>query len=292
MVFFCSREAYLVAILRKTNKQRYTTFLHSISLDENLSLKDFGLLIKLLSLPDDWKFSEKGLEKILKKDGQTSIRTAVKNLETYGYLKRERIRNDDGTMGDVIWYIYEEPQIDNSPKEPDFENHNLDDFGGENPDFENQSLENSSLETHKQYNIKEPNIKKSNTKIQESKNEDETKNKISFNKIIEDFCAGNLELEEKLKSFVQMRFRIKKELTNSGLRELINELLKISKGNQTAMIEIVKKSIRNSWTDFYELKNHETPCESSYNLDDYEYNDIFEGFLKHNSLSYSEENVV
>lgn len=288
MVFFCSREAYLVAILRKTNKQRYTTFLHSISLDENLSLKDFGLLIKLLSLPDDWKFSEKGLEKILKKDGQTSIRTAVKNLETYGYLKRERIRNDDGTMGDVIWYIYEEPQIDNSPKEPDFENHNLDDFGGKNPDFENQSLENSSLETHKQYNIKEPNIKKSNTKIQESKNEDEIKNKISFNKIIEDFCAGNLELEEKLKSFVQMRFRIKKELTNSGLKELINELVKISERNQTAMIEIVKKSIRNSWTDFYELKDHEIPHKSSYNLDDYEKYSIFNS----NSLSYSEGNVV
>ena len=53
-----------MAILRKENKQRYTTILHEITVDENLSLKDLGLLIKLLSLPDDWEFTEKGLETI------------------------------------------------------------------------------------------------------------------------------------------------------------------------------------------------------------------------------------
>lgn len=307
-----------MAILRKTNKQRYTTFLHSISLDENLSLKDFGLLIKLLSLPDDWKFSEKGLEKILKKDGQTSIRTAVKNLEKYGYLRRERVREKNGQVSDVVWYIYEEPQIGNPPeepenteKEPDFENHNLDVCDIKNPDCENHNWE-----SRKQYNINKYNInikkskeethtfpKKENSqpynnhtnddcttsfsKCQDPKKNKEkvynlTDRKKSFNEIIENFCAGNSELEEKLKEFVQMRFRMKKCLTNSSLKELLDELVKVSGGNKELMIEIVKKSLRNSWADFYKpntLKQEpeKTPSPSrSYDVEEYENYSLFD----------------
>ena len=129
-----------MAILRKKNKQRYTTFLHDITLDENLSLKDFGLLIKLLSLPDDWEFSEKGLEKIFKKDGQASIRTALKNLEQYGYLQRIRTRDEKGRVSNVEWHIYEESQgIDFRKK----------------PHLENPSLDTPSWVNHKEYNIKE-----------------------------------------------------------------------------------------------------------------------------------------
>lgn len=307
-----------MAILRKTNKERYTTFLHSISLDENLSLKDFGLLIKLLSLPDDWKFSEKGLEKILKKDGQTSIRTAVKNLEKYGYLRRERVREKNGQVSDVVWYIYEEPQIDNPPekpenteKEPDFENHNLDVCDIKKPDCENHNWE-----SRKQYNINKYNIntkkskkeskslpevtKENNSsqldhldhKISSSKSQDPknqvkvchlTNSKKSFNEIIENFCAGNFELEEQLKKFIQLRFRMKKCLTNSSLKELLNELVKVSDGNKELMIEIVKKSLRNSWADFYKpstLKQEPEKTRShscSYDVEEYENYSIFDG---------------
>ena len=83
-----------MAILRKCNKEKYTTILHSITTDTRLSLKDLGLLVKLLSLPDNWNFSEKGLEQILEQDGQVSIRTAIKNLEKCGYLKRVRVRGE------------------------------------------------------------------------------------------------------------------------------------------------------------------------------------------------------
>lgn len=261
-----------MAILRKTNKERYTTFLHSISLDENLSLKDFGLLIKLLSLPDDWKFSEKGLEKILKKDGQTSIRTAIKNLEKYGYLRRERIREKNGQVGDVIWYIYEEPQVDNPPEkpedEPDFENHNQDDCDIKNPDFENHSWEKSSCETHKQYNIKEYNIKEYNTKTKEDVI---TNNEKKFDNIIENFCDGNCELENKLKDFVQMRSQSKKNLTEFTLKELLNRLVEVSEGNKELMVKVVKKSIRNGWSDFYKPYKKEQKTKTvSYSTEEYE----------------------
>lgn len=183
-----------MAILRKNNKQRYTTFLHDITLDENLSLKDFGLLIKLLSLPDDWEFSEKGLEKIFKKDGQTSIRTALKNLEKYGYLQRTRKRDENGRVIGIEWYVYEESQGIDFTENPHFENHSL----------VNHSLEIPSCVNHKQYNIKESNTKKSKIKESNIKREEpprktfgEYKNVYlsdnEYNQLKEEFSDGECE---------------------------------------------------------------------------------------------------
>jgi len=176
-----------MAILRKTNKQKYTTILHSVTLDSNLSLKDLGLLVKLLSLPDNWEFSEKGLEKILKKDGQTAIRTAIKNLEKYGYLKRVRTRDERGKVAGVEWYIYEEPQPINE---------------GENPHFENHSLDNPNWVNHPQYNIKESNIKESNINIvKESKKEKNAPKRFSPPSIeeVKEYCkerGNNIDPEQ------------------------------------------------------------------------------------------------
>lgn len=75
-------------IIRNKTRDRYTVVLQSITTDTRLSLKDLGLLVKLLSLPDNWKFSEKGLQKIFVNDGLDSIRTGLKNLEKCGYLRR------------------------------------------------------------------------------------------------------------------------------------------------------------------------------------------------------------
>lgn len=150
-----------MAILRKSNKERYTTILQSITMDKRLSLKDLGLLVKLLSLPDNWNFSEKGLAKILEQDGQTSIRTAIKNLEEYGYLTRKRERDETGKIIGVEWIITEEPTTIKEVENPRLENHNLD---------------NPNLETHPQYNTKEYNTKKYNTNsLSEKENEKQTK---------------------------------------------------------------------------------------------------------------------
>jgi hypothetical protein len=138
-----------VAILRKNNKEQYTTIPQGILRDERLSLKDIGLLVCMLSLPDNWKFSENGLEAIFKNDGQASIRTGLKKLEEAGYLHRERERGADGKIGSVTWYLYDEPLL-----HPECYN----------PRLENPSVDNPSLENPPQSNTKESNTKESNTK--------------------------------------------------------------------------------------------------------------------------------
>lgn len=134
-----------MAILRKSNKEQYTTIPQGILRDERLSLKDVGLLVCMLALPDNWHFSENGLEAIFKNDGQASIRTGLKRLEDAGYLQRVRKRGEDGRMASVVWYLRDTPQC-------------------EKPRLENPSVDNPSLENPPQSNTNISNTKESNTK--------------------------------------------------------------------------------------------------------------------------------
>lgn len=73
-----------------------------------LSLKAKGLLSLMLSLPEDWDYTTKGLAHICK-DGVDSITTALKELERHGYLTRQRLRYDNGQLGDIEYTIHEKP---------------------------------------------------------------------------------------------------------------------------------------------------------------------------------------
>ena len=77
--------------------------------DKSLSLKAVGLLSKMLSFNDGWKFSTKGLSAICK-EGPDAILSALRELEKHGYLVRHRQRDSKGRMSSTIFEIYEEPQ--------------------------------------------------------------------------------------------------------------------------------------------------------------------------------------
>ena len=77
--------------------------------DKSLSLKAVGLLSKMLSFNDGWKFSTKGLSAICK-EGPDAILSALRELEKHGYLVRHRQRDGKGRMSCTIFEIYEEPQ--------------------------------------------------------------------------------------------------------------------------------------------------------------------------------------
>ncbi len=98
-------------IYRKRTKQQYTNISGSIFRDQELSLRDRGLLTTLLSLPDNWKFSVSGLTEILKKDGKHTISAGLASLEEKGYLVRRQLKSEDGKFKGYEWDIFEEPQI-------------------------------------------------------------------------------------------------------------------------------------------------------------------------------------
>lgn len=138
-----------MAIYRRKNKQQYTNIDAGVFRDQELSLKARGILVTLLSFPDNWVFSVAGLKTIFKKDGEHSIRTGIEELERSGYLVRRQKHNPNGTFAGYEWDVYEVPQKKSVP---------FDDFPQtDNPQTGNQSMENPSTEKRRQSNIKESN---------------------------------------------------------------------------------------------------------------------------------------
>lgn len=123
-----------MAVLRKAHKSNFTVIDNQV-FKSNLSLKARGLLSTMLSLPDNWNFSTAGLTSILPSDGESVIRSAIKELESGGYLTRERIRDDKGKIIDWLWTFSDYPQDEN----PHVENQHVDKPQLDNPHVENRA---------------------------------------------------------------------------------------------------------------------------------------------------------
>ena len=99
-----------------------------------LSLKAKGLLSQMLSLPEDWDYTLKGLS-LINRESIDAIRTAVWELEKAGYIRREQGRDPKGKMADMVYTIYEQPVLEN----PVLENPTSADPVLENPTSDNPS---------------------------------------------------------------------------------------------------------------------------------------------------------
>ena len=115
----------VMAIIRKHHVGNYTVVDNGFIRDVALSLKAKGIMLVLLSLPDDWVFTEPWLVSQCS-DGITAVRAALGELESHRYLERERVRDENGKLGDSIYNIYEEPNSQKPNLEnPNLENHTL-----------------------------------------------------------------------------------------------------------------------------------------------------------------------
>ena len=98
-----------MAVFRINKTRDYTVMSNHHLRNTSLSLKAKGLLSLMLSLPDNWDYTTKGLAAICK-DGIDSICSAVKELEQHGYIVRERVRNDKGQLTTIEYTILEQPE--------------------------------------------------------------------------------------------------------------------------------------------------------------------------------------
>lgn len=98
----------MTEVFRRIKNNNYTVMCNHHLQNEHLSLKAMGLMSKLLSLPDDWNYSVRGIAAICK-DGYESVRTAFLELEKEGYIVRRRIRDQRGHIIRTEYYILETP---------------------------------------------------------------------------------------------------------------------------------------------------------------------------------------
>lgn len=155
-----------MSVFRVEKNKNYTVMSNHHLRNKELSLKSKGLLSLMLSLPDEWDYTLKGLSMICK-EGIDAIRVSIVELENHGYIERRRNRNEKGQLTNTEYIIREFPITvpvkSESPmlEEPTLENPILDNPTQEKPILENSTQINKDKTIKKELNkdsIKYPSI--------------------------------------------------------------------------------------------------------------------------------------
>lgn len=152
-------------IKRSEHKENFTQILNELLNDSRLSYGARGLMAHVLTHYDDWNFTGEDYF-ITETDKKVKIRSYLKELIKFGYLKRYRETDLKGRLGNSIYIFYEIPNFDY----PNLENQKMGkskEFSQVKPNLENPILEKPNLENQKQVQDKEnsevnPNVEKPN----------------------------------------------------------------------------------------------------------------------------------
>ncbi len=134
-------------IIRTPKKVRFTVISNAVIEDQRLTWAATGLLIYLLSKPDNWRIQPAHLikERQLGRDG---IYRLLKELETAGYMRKRQVKNHAGRMVGTDWFVFDEPQ----PAAPGPENPDTGKPHPELPHPVNPPLTNTDLSTKTEIN--------------------------------------------------------------------------------------------------------------------------------------------
>ena len=248
-----------MAIFRAIKNKNYTCMANYHLQDKNLSLKAKGMLSIMLSLPEDWDYSAKGLES-LSTDGNTSVRNTLKELEDNHYLIRERVF-ENGKIVDWKYTVFESKE-----QYEDYINTE------ELQVVENTQLENVQQQTNNNKILKQLNTKKVNNKnntnvlldensslgnnFLKSSNTPKTK-QSRYSKcvsLIHDFTSNQV-LIDALVSYLNLLLEIDKSMYTNQFKGKLNKLKQLET-NEDDMVNIVNQSIQYGWKSFYPLKQN------------------------------------
>ncbi len=159
-----------MSVIRVEKTKNYTVMSNYHFKEKEMSLKAKGLLSLMLSLPDNWDYSIAGLVAICK-ENETAIKSALKELQQFGYVKVDKIMPDKTDSGRIeyIYNIYEQSKQ-----------------GNEKQGVENLHLETQCVENHTQLNTNKLNTNKLNTKDNKKNN-----TKKDFSRLVIDTCLKN-----------------------------------------------------------------------------------------------------
>ena len=138
-------------VFRVERNKGYTVMSNHHLRNKDLSLKAKGLLSQMLSLPEDWDYTLKGLA-LINREKIDAIRQAIRELEQAGYIVRSRERDERGRLRGADYVIYEQPQTPPALDLPTLENPTLDNPTQEKPTLENPTQEKPTLENPTQLN--------------------------------------------------------------------------------------------------------------------------------------------
>lgn len=256
-------------IFRVEKNKDYTVMSNYHLREKEMSLKAKGLLSWMLSNNDDWDYSISGIVANCK-ENETAIKTALNELQEFGYLEVKKLVPDKDNPTIHYEYIIHEKSVKST------NNQDIDFLGVENLALENQAQRNTNISNTKKVNntvinklittdvIVDDNITKKRKKDRYEQYED----------IIIHY-TNNVVLQERLRDYIPIRVdlatRKGKQFYPNVFKGLLNELDRLTDNTQTA-IEIVEQSIKNEWENFYSIKKYNNYSKKSVKSDPTERN--------------------
>lgn len=204
-----------MSVVRVHKNANFTVMSNYHFKEKKMSLKSKGLLSLMLSLPDDWDYTVAGLV-TLSTDGKDSVNSALKELESFGYLTRTRLTDAKGRFAGIEYNIYENPQ--------------------ENP-IADKPISAMPIQD-KPISEKQPQL---NT------------NSINnlFNKLFMLLNTKDEQLVMLYQEYIRVRENMKAPLTEIGLEKLVERCERLSKYNVKVQKAILEAAIINNWKNVY-----------------------------------------
>ena len=215
-----------MSVFRVERTGDYTVMSNHHLKNRALSLKAKGLLSLILSLPDDWDYTLRGLAYI-SLESVDSVRKAVTELENEGYITRTRERDEQGRLRGTEYIIREQP-ISEKPTL-------------EKPTLGKPTLENPTQLNNNKLNKNKPSTYEENTQSNQSKETDELA-EILARCELEDF-------EEKTAQMLESAVRVlyyKQHIKLSGAvlpqTEIRNLLRRVNRDTLIDAVEVLRNN--------------------------------------------------
>lgn len=223
-------------VIRIEKTRDYTVMSNHHFRNRNLSLKAKGIMSLMLSLPDDWDYTIAGLAK-LSKDGISSVRAALKELEDEGYLKMEQTKAENGKFGKNQYVLYEKPFT-------------------ENPITEEPITEKPITEKPAQLNTHISSTYLSSTKesITRADAPGEPEAPKAKEKAKDPFDVPSPQLRDALKGFADSRKALHKPLTNRAKELTLAKLEKLAPHNEVRQVAILNQSVERGWQGVFDIE--------------------------------------
>ena len=171
--------------IKKRYQKGFTIVNNAVLSNTNLSWKAKGLFAYLWSQNDEWDFYESEVARH-STDGLSSLKSGLKELEQQGYLKRQRVRGEQGKFKGNEWVL-----SDNSMLKPICEKPIC-----ENPILDNRMLENRTLTSTNNNNTNNNNTNNTNNSA--------TDNRIKVYGISLDTYEKNIYSDESFTIYAQV----------------------------------------------------------------------------------------
>ena len=212
-----------MSVIRVEKTGNYTVMSNYHFHEREMSLKAKGLLSLMLSLPDNWDYSIAGLVAICK-ENETAIKSALKELQKFGYVVIKKIMPDKSSSGRIEY----EYTILEKPKQE-----------GKKQDIENLPLEVQHVENHVQLNTKQSNTNKVNTKEKKKNN-----TKKDFSNLVIETCLKNDIEDDKSIELIENFLNEMKIKTKGSIEANIAKIAGKSR-------EVIEKCIKTSYERNY-----------------------------------------